>query len=82
MTSDDAAIARLDEAITRLEAAAATLAGAGHAATIKKLEAENKRLGKELDKASEGQNVLEGRVRDVSGRLDGVIGELKTVLKG
>lgn len=80
MSSDNAAIAKLDEAITRLEQAATRLADAGYGETIARLEAENRRLNQALAEASDGQEALEGRVRDVSGRLDGVIGELKTVL--
>ncbi len=80
MSSDHAAIAKLDKAITRLEEAATRLADAGYGETIARLEAENRRLAQELAEASDGQEALEGRVRDVSGRLDGMIGELKTVL--
>ncbi len=80
MSSEDAAFARLGAAIDRLEAAATRLASAGHAKAIKALEEDNRRLAQALEDATEGQSALEGRVRDVSGRLDGVIGELKTVL--
>ena len=80
MSSDNAAIARLGKAITRLETSVARLVEAGQGETIAKLEAENRRLSVELAAATGGQQALEGRVRDVSGRLDGVIGELKTVL--
>lgn len=80
MSSDNAAIARLGKAITRLEEAATRLADAGHGETIASLEAENRRLKEALAEATDGQEALEGRVRDVSGRLDGMIGELKTVL--
>ena len=79
MSSETAAIARLDEAIARLEAAAANTAG-GQAERIAALEADNRRLAAALEDASSGQAALEGRVKDVSGRLDGVIGELKSVL--
>lgn len=80
MSSDNAAIARLGKAITRLETSVARLVEAGQGETIARLEAENRRLSEELAAATGGQQALEGRVRDVSGRLDGVIGELKTVL--
>ena len=80
MSSDNAAIARLGKAITRLETSVARLVEAGQGETIAKLEAENRRLSEELAAATGGQQALGGRVRDVSGRLDGVIGELKTVL--
>lgn len=80
MTSNDAAIAKLDAAIARLEAAAERLSQAGDDPRLAELEAENRRLAKELEKATAGQDALEGRVRDVSGRLDHVIGDLKEVL--
>lgn len=80
MSSETAAIARLDQAIGKLEDAAQRLQAAGRSEKIAALEAENRRLAEALEDASSGQAALEGRVKDVSGRLDGVIGELKSVL--
>jgi hypothetical protein len=80
MSSETAAIARLNEAIGKLEDAATRLQAAGRGEKIAELEAENRRLAKALEDAGNGQAALEGRVKDVSGRLDGVIGELKSVL--
>lgn len=81
MSIEEAAIARLDQALTRLEAALTRLAERGGANGHRVLQDENRRLSIELGEARDSQAALEKRVRDVSGRLDGVISELKTVLE-
>jgi len=80
MTTEDAAIAKLDQAITRLESALTRLSNRTDGDVVQELEGENRRLSDALDAARQQHKDLEGRVSDVSGRLDGVIGELKTVL--
>ena len=80
MTTEDAAIAKLDQAITRLESALTRLSNRTNGDALHELEGENRRLSDALDSAKKEHKDLEGRVVDVSGRLDGVIGELKSVL--
>ncbi|MBT5433466.1 MAG: DUF4164 family protein [Alphaproteobacteria bacterium] len=80
MSTEDKAIAKLDQAITRLEAALTRLSNGTDGEALQELEGENRRLSTALDSAKKDHKDLEGRVIDVSGRLDGVIGELKSVL--
>ncbi|MBC6440268.1 MAG: DUF4164 family protein [Rhodospirillales bacterium] len=80
MSTEDAAIAKLDQAITRLETALNRLCNRTEGEALSELEGENRRLSDALDSAMQKHRELEGRMTDVSGRLDGVIVELKSVL--
>ena len=82
MGSEDAAIAKLDQAITRLETVLSNLPDQGGSDATRELEGENHRLNEALDAAEKSRQDLAGRVDEVGGRLDAVIGELKSVLEG
>ncbi len=81
MSNEDAAIATLDRALARLERALERLSNRADGAALEALEGENRRLSGALDEARRHHKRLEGRMMDVSGRLDGVIGDLKAVLE-
>ncbi len=80
MGTEDAAIAKLDRAVTRLEATLARLSERADGAAGREFAVENRRLSDALDSAAKERKNLENRVNDVSGRLDGVIAELRSVL--
>lgn len=82
MSDEDAAIEKLERAVTRLEAALARLSDAANGAAPRELAAENRRLNDALDSAAKRRKDLEDRLNDVSGRLDGAIGALRAVLDG
>ncbi len=82
MSSEDAAIAKLDQAITRLETVLSNLPDPAGGDAARELEGENRRLNEALEAAERERQALEGRVDEVGGRIDAVIGELKAVLEG
>jgi chromosome segregation ATPase len=79
MSVEDTALTKLDQAIAHLERALASRAQAGEA-SVKQVEKENADLRAALTKAKAAQSDLEERVRTAGTRLDGAIGELRSVL--
>jgi len=79
MSAEDTALTKLDQAIAHLERALASRAQTG-AASVKQVEHENAELRAALAKAKAAQSDLEDRVRTVGTRLDGAIGELRSVV--
>ncbi len=79
MSVEDTALTKLEQALAHLEQALASRPqGAGGDAT--QVEQENAELRKALTKANSAQSDMEERLRTVGARLDGAIGELRTVL--
>jgi ElaB/YqjD/DUF883 family membrane-anchored ribosome-binding protein len=81
MSSEDAAIAKLDQAITRLESVLSKLPDSSGGDAARELEDENRRLSDALKSARKEHSALESRVEEVNGRLDHVIAELRSVLE-
>ena len=81
MSGEDAAIEALDRALRRLERALERLSNRANGEALEALEVENRRLSDALGAARRRHEELEGRMMDASGRLDGVIGDLKAVLE-
>ena len=75
------AIEALDRALQRLERALGRLSNRANGEALEALEVENRRLSDALGAARRRREELEGRMMDASGRLDGVIGDLKAVLE-
>ena len=79
MSVEDTALTKLDQAIAHLERALASREQSGDAGA-KQVEQENTELRAALTKAKAAQSDLEERVRTAGTRLDGAIGELRSVL--
>lgn len=82
MSIEDLAITKLDQAITRLETVLSNLPNHGGSDATRELVGENHRLNEALEAAEKKRQDLSGRVDEVGGQLDAVIGELKSVLEG
>lgn len=82
MSIEDLAITKLDQAITRLETVLSNLPNHVGSDATRELEGENHRLNEALEAAEKKRQDLSGRVDEVGGQLDAVIGELKSVLEG
>jgi len=79
MSAEDTALTKLEQAIAHLERALSSRVR-DSGADVQKVEQENAELRAALAKAKSAQSDLEQRVRKVGTRLDGAIGELRTVL--
>lgn len=77
MSVEDTALTKLEQAIAHLERVLSSRMQGGDA---QKIERENAELRAALAKAKSAQTDLEQRVRTVGVRLDGAIGELRSVL--
>lgn len=80
MSVEDTALRKLERAISHLEAAITTRAQQPSDGKIALVEQENQQLQAALSEAKAARSDLENRVRDAGERLDGAIGDLRSVL--
>ena len=78
MSAEETALSKLEQAIAHLERALASRVGGD--GNLRQVEQENADLRAALAAAKAAQAELEERVRNAGKRLDGAIGELRTVL--